>query len=342
MSPERQLEEDVREVHTFVVGPDEQDRRLDVFLHAQLPGNSRSYVKELIKAGLADVDGVSRKPSYKVSEGETIMARVAQRPDPQVLIPQELPLEIIHEDEAICVVNKPPRLVVHPGSGRRDGTLVNGLAYRFKQLSDAGGSLRPGIVHRLDRDTSGVMVVAKTNSAHYLLAEQFQARTTEKTYYAIVEGEPGLDCDRIDSPLGRCRSDPSRIVVDARKGKEAETIWEVIERFSGFTLLLCRPRTGRTHQIRVHLQHIGHPIVCDSTYGKRRRMSLRDLVPCIEGAQEDEVLLDRQALHAYTLSFLHPLDGERHEYRAKLPADMERLLVALRLHRRRTDGGDPQ
>lgn len=320
-------------LHVFLVGPEDEGRRLDVFLHGRLNGNSRSYVKDLVRAGLVDVDGATRKPSHRVSAGERVKAVVQPRPAPGSLVPQEMPLAVLHEDPALLVIDKPPDLVVHPGNGRRDGTLVNGLAWRYRELSDIGGRLRPGIVHRLDRDTSGVMVVAKTNRAHFALATQFQDRTTEKEYLAVVEGEPELDADEIDAPLAKSRTDPMRVLVDRSSGKPSMTRYEVLRRFRGFALLSCRPRTGRTHQIRVHLQLIGHPIVADPLYGRRTRLKLSDLGACAPGSARERVLLDRQALHAHRLAFFHPLDGGRREFTADLPRDMEETLEALAGHR---------
>jgi len=322
--------------HEFVVEPEEAGRRLDVCLHGRLEGHSRTYVKDLVRSGHVEVDGRRRKPGHRVSVGERVRVDALPPPEPLGLVPQEMPLRILHEDASLLVIDKPPDLVVHPGNGCRDGTLANGLAHRFEELSDAGGDLRPGIVHRLDRDTSGVMVVAKTNAAHYALALQFQERTTEKVYLAIVEGEPELDADEIDLPLGRSRRDPARMAPDPESGKSAQTCYEVMERFEGFALLRCRPKTGRTHQIRVHLRSIGHPIVCDQTYGRRGTITTADLVA---GGDREEVLLARQALHAESLTVFHPLVGERRTWSAPMPADMETLLAALRTYKKKTKKG---
>ena len=324
------------ETHTFEVLPTDEGTRLDVYLHSRLSVHSRTYLKDMVKLGKVTVGGGKVKPSYRVEPGDHVVATVMPRPADGSLVPQEMPLDVIHEDASLLVLHKPAGVVVHPGSGRRDRTLANALAFRFQELSDIGGDLRPGIVHRLDRDTTGVMVVAKTNRAHFSLATQFQERTTEKEYLAVVEGEPEFDGDVINHPLGRSLAAPTKIVVDAKAGKPAETRYEVIERFEGFALVRCRPKTGRTHQIRVHLRSIGHPIVCDATYGRRSSLSLRDLGARPE--EDDSPLLDRQALHAHKLSFAHPLEGKRATFEATMPSDMAGLVEALRTHRPHAGG----
>lgn len=329
--------DDAGVTQTIRVEEDAGGVRIDVFLHDRLEGgHSRSWIKEVVKLGNVTVDGARVKPSHRVAPGEVIVAHVPGRPERGDLVPQDIPIDIRHEDATLLLVNKPAGLVVHPGNGRADGTLANALAFHLDELSDVGGDLRPGIVHRLDRDTTGIMVVAKTNAAHFALASQFQDRTTAKEYLAIVEGEVHRDGDVIDKPLGRSPSDAARVIVDEGRGKEAVTIYEVEERFRGYTLVRCRPKTGRTHQIRVHLASIGHPIVCDPTYGRRERIRVRELARDVP-EDEDVVLLERHALHAHRLEFHHPLQGERVQHEAPLPADMERLLEALRLWRPRTE-----
>jgi 23S rRNA pseudouridine1911/1915/1917 synthase len=320
-------------VHLLDVVAEEEGMRLDVFLHGRLGDHSRTWLKELIRRGEVRIEGREEKPSYRVATGERVEARISPRIEHGPVVPQDIPVIVLHEDAAVLVIDKPASLVVHPGSGRHDGTLANALAYRFKELSDAGGEERPGIVHRLDRDTTGVMVIAKTNRSHFSLAAQFQERTIHKEYLAIVEGCLALDRDEVDLPLGRCRRDPSRVVADVERGKASVTRYEVLERFRGYTLVRCLPRTGRTHQIRVHMQSLGHPVVCDPVYGRRARIRLSDLGAASGGGSEDRVLLERQGLHAHRLSFFHPLDGERRSYEAPLPDDMKGLLEALGDHR---------
>lgn len=308
----------------FRAGPEEAGLRLDVVLHGHLEGMSRTAAKDLITRGCVLVNGASAKPALKLDEGDEVEARVAEPAAAEGLVKQDLPFRVIHEDASIIVIDKPAGLTVHPGSGQHDGTLANALAFRFDELSDAGGAERLGIVHRLDKDTSGVMVVARTNRAHYALAAQFQARTTAKEYLALVEGRVDTDGGKIDLPLARSRRDRERVVVDREEGKPAETRWEVLERFPGFTLLRCRPRTGRTHQIRVHLASLGHPIACDGTYGCRSLLLQRDL-----GGTGTGVVLARQALHAARLSFVHPFDGRLREFMAPLPSDFKTALDLL-------------
>jgi 23S rRNA pseudouridine1911/1915/1917 synthase len=320
------------EAFTFVVDALEAGNRLDVFLHGRLELHSRTYLRDLVRDGQVTVDARKQKPSHRLELGQVVRGTVARHSPQNTLLPQDIPIEILHEDASVLVINKPAGLVVHPGSGRKDQTLANALAFHLKDLSDVGGPLRPGIVHRLDRDTSGVMVIAKSNAAHFALSAQFQERTTEKVYVALVEGEPRLDGDWIKTTLGKAPHDATRVVVDPPSGKPAETRYEVVERFDGFTLVKCYPKTGRTHQIRVHMQHLGHPIVCDQVYGRRKEFRLSDI--CGHGrSAPDQPLLDRQALHAFRLKFFHPLLGSVQEYEAPVPADLLRSIEALRLNR---------
>jgi 23S rRNA pseudouridine1911/1915/1917 synthase len=328
--PPRALNRAIR----FVVTDAENGRRLDVVLAERLEGYSRTYLKGMVKAGAIVVDGVVAKPSHVVETGQVVSGAIDGE-DRNALRPEAIALDVLYEDATVLVLNKPAGLVVHPGRGRKDGTLANALAFRQGELSDVGGSERPGIVHRLDRDTSGVMVVAKTNPAHFALASQFQARTTSKEYRALIEGEPNFDGDLIRKPLGRMRRDPARVTVDHAEGKPAETTWEVLERFDGFTYVRCLPKTGRTHQIRVHLQSIGHPIVCDGTYGRRDRLLRKDLDVAAPPERAEDPILERQALHAFALEFHHPLRGTTLRFEAPIPADFERTLSALRTYRRR-------
>jgi 23S rRNA pseudouridine1911/1915/1917 synthase len=305
----------------FVAQPEDEGRRLDVVLAEKLPNHSRTALKNLVKKGAIVVDGGAAKPSHVVEAGQVVSGTLEDDGRGVPLKPEAIPFGILYEDATVLVLDKPAGLVVHPGSGQRDGTLANALAHHAAELSDAGGADRPGIVHRLDRDTSGVMVVAKSNAAHFALATQFHDRQTKKEYRAIVEGEPEFDGDLIRKPLGRARHDPARVTVDAAGGKAAETAWEVLERFEGFTY------------IRVHLQSIGHPVVCDGTYGRRERLLRKDLDPSAVG--DESAVLERQALHAFALEFHHPLHGKTLRFEAPLPQDFEAALAALRHYRRR-------
>jgi 23S rRNA pseudouridine1911/1915/1917 synthase len=318
----------------FVAGSGDVGRRLDVVLAERLPNHSRTALKNLVKKGAIVVDGDAAKPSHVVEAGQVVTGTL-EDDGRGPLKPEAIAFGILYEDATVLVLDKPAGLVVHPGSGRRDGTLANALAHHAAELSDVGGMERPGIVHRLDRDTSGVMVVAKSNAAHFALASQFHDRETKKEYRAIVEGEPEFDGDLIRKPLGRARHDPARVTIDPVGGKPAETAWEVLERFEGFTYLRCVPKTGRTHQIRVHLQSIGHPILCDATYGRRQALIRREVDPGAPTAEAGSAILGRQALHAFALEFHHPLHGKTLRFEAPLPPDFEAALAALRLYRRR-------
>ncbi len=236
---------------------------------------------------------------------------------------------MLYEDDQLAVVDKPPGMVVHPARGHWSGTLTSALAFHFEQLSTARGAGRPGIVHRLDRDTSGVLVVAKNDRAHMQLAEQFEQRTTEKEYFAIVAGGPRWDRDLIDEPIGPHPYHREKMAIrrDHPASREAQTFYEVLERFRGYTALRVLPKTGRTHQIRLHLGHLGCPVLCDRLYGGRAQITRGELSG---NPAETEVLLDRQALHARRLKIAAPLTGEPLEFEAPIPADLDRVMAALR------------
>jgi 23S rRNA pseudouridine1911/1915/1917 synthase len=324
---------------SFVVAPGQAGQRLDVVVTARFPAFSRANVRRAIDAGHVRVDDVVCKPSLRLVAGSKV--EVAQIDVPREgPAPQNIPLDLLYEDDAIVVVNKPAGMVVHPAKGHWEGTLASALAHHFGTLSGRGGPTRPGIVHRLDRDTSGVIVVAKHDQAHDALAAQFKSRVVEKEYLAIVVGVPQLDRDLIDEPIGdhpthRDKKAIRRTDPDARP---AQTVWEVVERFNGYALIRALPKTGRTHQIRLHLTHIGHPILCDRLYGGRAVISELELIPrdklahyTAEGrAAAERPVLERQALHAHRLAFNHPVTGERVQFEATLPNDIEQALAALR------------
>ncbi len=317
-------------VFSFTAAPADAGRRLDVVLADRVPGFSRTLLKKSVNQGRVFVAGEPVKPSRKLAAGEEVRGEVDEIPETDGLEPQEIPLRILHEDATILVVDKPPGLTVHPGVGRPDQTLANALAFHFEELSDVGGVQRPGIVHRLDRDTSGVMVVAKTNNAHFALSAQFQARETEKEYRALVEGGFSEDRVVVSRPIGRSSHDPTKMTTDALTGKPAETTFEVLERFRGYTYLRCRPKTGRTHQIRVHLKSLGRPILCDPVYGRRKEFFRADLGLPVRDPADLLPLLSRHALHAFRLEFTHPLEGRRTAFEAPPPADILAVLAALR------------
>jgi 23S rRNA pseudouridine1911/1915/1917 synthase len=257
-----------------------------------------------------------------------VRIRLPERPRERP-IAEAIPLTILYEDEHIAAVNKPPAMVVHPARGHWSGTLSGALTHHFEFLSQVGGATRPGIVHRLDRDTSGVIVVAKTDQAHMGLTAQFEARTTEKEYLAITSGRPDRDRDVIERPIGihPYQREKMAIRVSHPTSREARTFYEVLERLERFALLRVAPKTGRTHQIRVHLEHIGCPVLCDRLYSGRSQITRGEL---LGGRDDGDVVLKRQALHAWRLSLHHPISKQPLSFEAPLPEDMERVLGILR------------
>jgi 23S rRNA pseudouridine1911/1915/1917 synthase len=319
--------------HEFVAGPEDVGKRLDVFLTEKLPAHSRVQLRRIIVGGHVKVDGLGRKVAYKLVGGERVMVQLPEMPTAGAL-PENIPLDVLYEDEHLLAVNKPPFMVVHPARGHWSGTLASALAFHFDQLSTAGGPTRPGIVHRLDRDTSGVMVIAKTDQIHFAIAAQFEQRETEKEYFALVLGEPDRDRDWISQPIGPHPYQREKMAIrpghpDAR---EATTFYEVVERFNGFAALKVFPKTGRTHQIRVHLAHIRHSVLCDRLYGGRAQITQGE----IEKRREDDVvILDRQALHARRLKIRHPITGQPLEFEAPILPDIQRALDELRAFRKK-------
>ena len=300
-------------------------RRLDQFLSETSLNLSRSREKNLIQKHLIFLNQKPIKPSVHVKTGDIVSGTLPE-PEPLSLKAEPIPLTVLYEDSFIIVVDKPSGMVVHPAYGNPSGTLVNALLYHCKDLAGINGVLRPGIVHRLDKDTSGVMVVAKDDGAYHHLAKQFKNRTVKKTYRAIVYGKLSGDEGLIDSEIGRHPSERKRMSIRTKKGRPAITRWRKLEEFDGATLLEIFPQTGRTHQIRVHLSSIGHPILGDPLYGRKGR----------PGAIYDPVLrecvkrLNRQALHAQQLEFTHPRTGERVQFVSPMPRDMEEVLEWLR------------
>ncbi len=296
---------------------DEEGRRLDTYLAEKLPGMSRTRIGKLIREGCVDVNGRMCKPSHWVELGDEIEVRFPPAPD-ETINPEPIEFGVVHEDEAIAVIDKPPGLVVHCTPTMLSGTLVNGLLHRFRSLSTIGGPMRRGIVHRLDRDTSGVMVIAKTNEAHISLMKAFENREIKKQYVAVVHGSVLQDWDEIDMPVTRSPHNRKLMTARAGRGRESLTVVEPLERFGVATLVRVSPETGRTHQIRVHLTAIGHPVLADKQYGGRSTKSRPNFG------------MTRQALHASRLGFAHPRTGEWVEFEAPLPADMQAALDALR------------
>jgi 23S rRNA pseudouridine1911/1915/1917 synthase len=318
----------------LVVGPEASGQRLDAFLAHALPKFSRVQLRKVIGAAGVKVNGQGTKVAHRLSAGDriTIVLPPMNSAGPN---PEEIPLDILYEDEHIIAVNKPPGMVVHPARGHWSGTLASALSYHFRQLSSVGGPTRPGIVHRLDRDTSGVMVVAKTDPMHFALAAQFEARTTEKEYFAITVGIPDRDRDIVEQPIGIHPQQREKMAIRAghTTSREATTFYEVLDHFVGFAAVKVLPKTGRTHQIRVHLAHIGCPVLCDKLYGghaKITRAELRRRASAGAGrGDDDDVILARQALHARRIKLAHPASGEPIEFIAPLPADLKAVLEEL-------------
>lgn len=312
--------------------------RLDLFLCQQLPGRSRTFIQKLIDEnwiGIPELP-VSRgiKPSTTIVDGMRV--RVTFPPTRKTdLEPEDIALKVLYEDRRLAVVVKPAGLVMHPSAHQFTGTLVNGLLYQLENLSGIGGEERPGIVHRLDRNTSGVVVVAKDDLAHQALSRQFKEREIRKTYLAILRGQWTAREGSIHLPIGRNTLNRKRMMVrtDGR-GKEALTAFKIIEEFDDYAFAEIRPHTGRTHQIRVHMAKIRLPVACDGVYGREQRITVSDLRRRPRTAGEPSII-QRQALHASRLEFVHPVTGERLGFAAKLPDDMQALLEALRRYRSR-------
>jgi 23S rRNA pseudouridine1911/1915/1917 synthase len=307
--------------------------RLDQYLVAAFPGFSRSVFQKVIDAAAVLVNDSPAKASYKVRAGDHIRIWLPE-PAHEIPVPEDIPLTVLYEDEFLAVINKPHDMVVHPAKGHWSGTLVNALQFHFGQLSNVTGDYRPGIVHRLDRDTSGVILVAKDEMSHRDLSAQFEHRKIFKEYTAITAGVLDRDSDYIEGRIVRHPHDRVKMAVtdDEDDGKEACSYYEVIERFKGYTLVRVNPRTGRTHQIRVHLASVGCPVLADKIYSGRDFLKLSDLVGGLEEGA-DEVLMPRQALHASRLRFFHPRLREMIEAEAPLPAEFQKTLAALRKHR---------
>ena len=316
----------------FVVKARMVGKRIDAYLASRFPDYSRSVVQKVIDVGAVLVNGQTIKASYKVRLDDRIRIWLPELAD-DAPVPEDIPIAVVYEDAALTVVNKSAGMVVHPAKGHWTGTLVNALQFHYDTLSTAGGVERPGIVHRLDRDTTGLLLVAKSDYAHRQLALQFEQRTIHKEYLALVAGVPERDSDYIERTIGFHPTNREKMAIRLPEdgGKAAVTFYEVIERFRGYAFVRCQPATGRTHQIRVHLAHIGHPVIADKAYSGRDRLTLGDLIgPGASEADSETVLIDRQALHAHSLRLVHPLTGQPLQLTAPLPADMARTLEALR------------
>ncbi len=315
-------------------------RRLDKYLHGRFPRLSRTAIQRLIKQGAVTVNGAATKASYEMSGGD-VVELVIPPPEPREVVPEEMPLDIVYEDEHLLALNKQAGIICHPARGDQTGTLANGLVFYANQLSHGEDPFRPGIVHRLDKNTTGIMLVAKTDETHWRLSLQFERRTIQKTYLAIVHGNPQLDGDTIDAPIGVHPVVREKFAVMIRENKidvarAAVTYYEVAERYrgpalsprqraEGYSLVKLFPKTGRTHQLRVHMSHIGHPIVGDTMYGGRV-ISEFDLT----GTGSVEPIFAHQALHAWKIQFRHPILEKRMELEAPFPAPFKKAINLLR------------
>ncbi len=317
---------------TWLVGPHEHGQRLDVFLFDKLPATSRSKVQRLIESAAVAVDDLSIRPSFRLKVGQTVTLQSVEVPA-EDMAGEDIPLRVLFEDDDIVAIDKAAGMVVHPAKGHWSGTLTAALTYRFKELSAAGGPHRPGIVHRLDRDTSGVILVAKSDRAHFQLTKQFERRTVKKQYVALVSPAPDRDADLIDQPIGVHPYQREKMTIrgEHATSRPATTYYEVRRRFQGFAWVDVFPRTGRTHQIRVHLAHIGCPILCDRLYSGRARITHGMLAH----SSDEQVVLARQALHAAAIEFQHPSTHLPLRIESPLPDDIRQTLELLETYRSR-------
>lgn len=298
-------------LETVTAEAEDAGTRADVFLAAKL-GVSRSNMQKLLEDGRVKRGEKIIKANYKVRAGEMFVVDIPE-PEPIEAVPENIPLDIIYEDDDVVVLNKARGMVVHPAPGNYTGTLVNALLYHCSNLSGINSAIRPGIVHRLDKDTSGIMIVAKNDAAHISLSQQIQSKTAMRTYLAVVRGNIKTDSGTIETQIARDKTDRKKMAVVKEGGRDAITDYEVLERFGKYTLVRCKLRTGRTHQIRVHMEYLGYPLVGDPKYSPMK-------TPFgIKG----------QALHSHTLEFTHPRTGERMKFEAPLPEDMHKIITRL-------------
>lgn len=299
--------------NSYIIDEESAGKRLDLYLTQALPDLTRTHIQKLIDEENVWVNNKTTKANYKLKVGEQVEIEIPD-PEPLEVNPENIPLEILFEDQDVIVVNKPQGMVVHPAHGNYSGTLVNALLFHCRDLSGINGVMRPGIVHRIDKDTSGVIMAAKNDQAHISLATQIKDHTVTRKYIALVHGHLKEETGLVDAPIGRDEKDRKKMSVTLKNSKEARTRYRVLERFKDFTLIEARLETGRTHQIRVHMAYLGHPVVCDPAYGPRK--SAFDV--------------NGQLLHAAVLGFTHPRTGEYQEFTAPMPDYMERIVNKLR------------
>ena len=298
----------------YLVPEEQAGERIDKFLTESCPDFSRSFLQKLLKSGLVDVNGKAVKSSYRLSAGESVSFEVPEAVEAEIKA-ENIPLDILYEDEDLILINKPKGMVVHPAAGQYEGTLVNGLMYHCKdQLSGINGVMRPGIVHRIDMDTTGVLVVCKNDFSHNSIAEQLKVHSITRKYYAIVYGNIKEDEGTVHAPIGRHPTDRKKMSINSKNGRDAITHYRVLERFGQYTYIECQLETGRTHQIRVHMTSLGHPLLGDEVYGPSKQ----------------PFHLQGQTLHAGVLGFIHPRTGNYMEFQAPLPEYFDELLRKLR------------
>lgn len=307
------------EILEFAVPNDREGQRLDLFLVEKLPDLSRSRISSLIRSGYILVGGTSSKAANRLKSNDRIEV-ILPPPESLEIRPEKVDFSVLYEDDHLLIISKPPGIVVHPGCGHKEGTLVHGLLDHCGNLSGISGVERPGIVHRLDKDTSGVMVVAKNDKSHHGLVELFKSRQVKKVYHAIIAGRPGIRKGCVSNPIGRHRSNRRKMAVLEHGGRDAITCWTVLEELPyNLTYVEVRPETGRTHQIRVHMAFLGHPVAGDELYGGKQLK-----IP------KENIMFERQCLHAYSLSFLHPVTGEPLEYVSPVWPDIQEILEKIR------------
>jgi 23S rRNA pseudouridine1911/1915/1917 synthase len=301
----------------FQIDDKDNGKRIDV-VSSEMSGISRSQIQHLIEKGLLTVNTQRIRANYRAKPGDRISIQIQD--EEQKLLKEDLPVEVLYKDDFLIVLDKPAGMVVYPAAGHPGGTLMNAVAYKSGELASVGGPLRPGVVHRLDKETSGVMVVALDDTAYYGLSEQFRTRTIDRKYIALVYGSLRDESGQISLRIGRSESDRKKMSTRIKRGKEALTSWKVIERFSSATLIEAKLGTGRTHQIRVHLASLGHPVLGDRTYGKKMQLEVG----------RKKVVFPRQMLHAEILGFIHPVKGQYMKFASELPQDMRHIIEVLR------------
>ena len=330
---ENEIDQELHEHFSFDVDKGQEPLRIDKFLMNRIENATRNKIQNAAKDGYIRVNQNPVKSSYKVKKGDKIKILFTHPPYENLLTPENIDVDIVFEDDSIIIINKPPGLVVHPGHGNYSGTLINGLLYHFKNLPK-NSSDRPGLVHRIDKDTSGLIVIAKTEKAMTFLAKQFFNKTVEREYYALVWGDVKNDSGEINEPIGRNPKNRLQMIVYKNRdgGKEAITTYKVIKRFGYVTLISCRLKTGRTHQIRVHMKYLGHVLFSDGRYGGDKILKGTVFSKYKQFVENCFEILPRQALHAKTIGFIHPETKESISFDSKIPSDISQAIDKWELY----------